>query len=451
MQLASLALPTGVLPSLRGLCHWSAHRGSARPRRACLVSDAAIAAAAAASSRPPKQMPANVRIEKVIFLGTSSAVPIPGKRNMSSLAVILSSGGAILVDCGEGTQHHIRVCTALRASRIDALLLTHLHGDHCFGLFGLLNSMAMEGRKERVLLVGPEGLRNMVETVLGHSGGWCPEESFDLEFLEIPNTGVPGGHDLVGAQGFGPRHQGFDPELCARADAVPLGFQCGLSLQAVPLVHSLPDWGYLLTEPDRPGVLDAAKAVQLGVPAKSPMLGKLKRGQSVQLQDGSTVCPEQVVGPPIRGRTLAILQDTCDSSAAVRSCTGAACVVHEATFESSMEREAWAKGHSTSTMAAKFAAASGAQQLVLTHFSARYTTSDASAASDGADPAERLGEEARNFLDNKIPVVVAKDFMVLRGDRNFAPEPCLAVKESPWHRTAGPPATGGEAVRSART
>ncbi|CAE8614672.1 unnamed protein product, partial [Polarella glacialis] len=174
----------------------------------------------------------------------------------SSLAVILNTGAAILVDCGEGTQHHMRVSTLLRSGRIEVVLLTHLHGDHCYGIFGLLHTAAMEGRKEPVLLVGPQGLREMVETVFRVSGGWFPEESFKIDFLEIPNTGTEDGEDLVGPNGSGPQKTGFDPERCRRSKPVQLGVKSGLTIQAVPLVHGVPDWGYVLTEPDRPGVLD---------------------------------------------------------------------------------------------------------------------------------------------------------------------------------------------------
>lgn len=413
---------------------------------------AALQAEAGRRSRARRRMPADVRIEKILFLGTSSAVPVPGKRNMSSLAVLLSTGSAILVDCGEGTQHHIRVSTILKASRISAILLTHLHGDHCFGIFGLLNSIAMEGRSEPLLIVGPEGVQGMVQMVLQCSGGWSPD-SFELQFLEIPNCGVQGREDLVGPDGYGPLRQGFNPDRCARAEPVPLGVHSGLTLQAVPLVHGLPDWGYLLTEPDRPGSLDAARALELGVPARSPLLGKLKRGQPVSLPDGSTVVPEQVVGPPVRGRTIAVLQDTCDSTAAIAPCKDAACVIHEATFEQAMEKDAWDKGHSTSTMAAKFAAACSAQRLVLTHFSARYSTSDAAATETG-DPADLLGEEARRVLGEGTPVVVAKDFLVLRGDRNFEPELRLAAKHQPWQpllgAAGGPDGLGNQDIEMAR-
>jgi len=390
-----------------------------------------MAAARAATSAQKRRHTAEaVRIDRVLFLGTGASTPVAGKRNMSSLAVLLSSGGAILIDCGEGTQHQIQLSTLLRAGRVEAVLLTHLHGDHCFGLFGLLQAAAIEGRREPMLLVGPEGLRGMVETVFRSSGGWFPEDSFKLEFLEIPNCGVQGCEDLVGDDGSGPHKLGFNAERCARAPPVRLGTRAGLGLQAVPLPHSVPDWGYVLTERDRPGTLDVAKAIELGVPAKSPLLGRLKGGEPVQLEGGTMVLPSQVVGPTIPGRAFAVLQDTYDSRAAVEPCRGAACVVHEATFEDAMEADALAKGHSTSTMAAKFAAACGAKRLVLTHFSARYSTTGAG----GADKAEALGAEARGVLGAGAPVVVATDFMVLRADKGFEPEGELAMKRPPRHQ-----------------
>lgn len=371
-------------------------------------------------------------IDRVMFLGTGSAVPVPGQRNMSSLAVMLNTGAAIIVDCGEGTQHHIKVSKFLKLSRVEVILLTHLHGDHCYGLFGLLQTAALEGRKDPLLIVGPQGLRTMVETVLLSSGGWYSEESFQINYLEIPNTGTPGGESLVGPFGSGPRGLGFHPDRCRHAAAVQLGVLAGLRIQAVPLVHGLPDWGYVLTEPDRPGKLNAAKALELGIPAKSRMLGQLKQGQTVRLDDGSMVSPAQVLGPTIPGRTVAILQDTSDASAAIEPCRGAACVVHEATFEDGMETEAIGKGHSTSTMAARFAASCQAKHLVLSHFSARYArTSEADPSTP--DPAQKLGDEAREILGDDVKVTVAQDFMVLRGD-HFEPEQELAVKKYPWHR-----------------
>lgn len=369
---------------------------------------------------------AEVRIDKILFLGTGAAVPVPGQRNMSSLAVLLSTGSAIMVDCGEGTQHHIKASTFLKTARLEAILLTHLHGDHCFGLFGLLNTMASDGRKDPVLIVGPEGVQQMVEATFRPAGGWNLEEGFPLVFKEIPSCQPSG--DLRGPAG-----KGFLSEHCRKAAPVALDDWAGMKLQAVPMVHSVPDWGYIITEPDRPGALDVAKAIELGVPKKSPMLGQLKSGKSVTVASGAVIQPEQVLKPSVSGRRVAVLQDTCDACAAIEPCRSAACVIHEATFEETMTVEALAKGHSTSSMAADFAAACGARRLVLTHFSARYSLSSSDAT--GSDPAERLGMEARRKLGpDGPPVVVARDFMVLRGDRNFEPDQALAVKRPPWHR-----------------
>lgn len=342
---------------------------------------------------------------------------------MASLAVVMTTGAVIMVDCGEGTQHHIKVSTSVRPARIEAILLTHLHGDHYFGLFGLLHTMAMDGRTDPVSLVGPVGVQKMVKVIFETSGGWCSEGAFPLEFVEIPNCGA-GNEDLVDPDGLG-----FSAERCKTAAPFPLGVHAGLAVQAVPLVHTVPDWGYVFREPDRLGALDVARATELGVPP-GPLLGELKRGREVEVEDGTVVSPEQVLKPPVPGRTLAVLLDSADSCAALEPCRAAECIVHEATFQDSMREDALAKGHSTSSMAASFAAACGAKQLVLTHFSARYSTDTL-----GTDLAESLGIEARNRLGvSGPPVVVAKDFMVLRGDRDFEPDSALALRMPPWYR-----------------
>merc|ERR1711879_159865 len=104
---------------------------------------------------------------------------------------------------------------------------------------------------------------------------------------------------------------GFSSARCARSPPVCIGVRANLSIQAVPMVHSVPDFWYVLTEPEKPGALDPARALALGVP-QGPLLGQLKRGQVVKLPDGTTVSPEQVIGSAVSGRTVAVLQDTCD-------------------------------------------------------------------------------------------------------------------------------------------
>eukprot|EP00397_Hematodinium_sp_SG-2012_P009849 GEMP01009946.1.p1 GENE.GEMP01009946.1~~GEMP01009946.1.p1 ORF type:complete len:351 (-),score=70.65 GEMP01009946.1:1007-2059(-) len=347
----------------------------------------------------------HVAIQSVVFLGTCSALPVPGKRNVSSMALTLTNGSIIMVDCGEGTQHHVKVCTLTKSSKIDAIFLTHLHGDHCFGIFGLLFSMQMEGRKNMIYIVGPEGVKDLVMGVLRHSGGWHAD-NYPLEFVEIPNA----------------RHEKNSPVCLGN-----LSF--GLTVTAVPLMHSLTCWGYVFQEDDKPGKLDINKAVELGVP-KGPLLKKLKEGLAVETPGGITVEHNQVVGVPTRGRKVAVLQDTCDSSYAVETCRDADLIIHEATFEKALKTEAIEKAHSTSEMAGKFATQCNAKILALTHFSSRYVEN----SKVEGDPALILKVEAEEVFSG--PVILAKDFMAL--DSKFIPLAGLHVTRNPWHRDDAP-------------
>eukprot|EP00811_Abedinium_folium_P000565 NODE_10518_length_1346_cov_3.393765.p1 GENE.NODE_10518_length_1346_cov_3.393765~~NODE_10518_length_1346_cov_3.393765.p1 ORF type:complete len:355 (+),score=131.75 NODE_10518_length_1346_cov_3.393765:67-1131(+) len=346
------------------------------------------------------------RIRQVTFLGTAAAAPSPGKRNVSALA-LSTQLGAVLVDCGEATQHQLGVCTALKASQIAAICITHMHGDHCFGIFGLLAALALEGRKEPIDIVGPVGLREMVETVLRLGGGWTAEDHFLLRFTEL------------------------NP---AMAD-VPCGRFAGLEVRAYRMVHSIAAFGFVFREPEELGRLDAANAIALGCPQSA--LGRLKGGQDVSVEvDGRTVTvsPADCVGPPRPGRVVAVLQDTSDASTAAEACLGADLVIHECTFEASMRGPALEKGHSTTQMAAEFAQAVGAKRLCLTHFSTRYV-----ATSTREDRGAELAEEASRFCS--CPVNAACDFLVLDGGNSFVPRKELARKRSIWDVVEQPAAT----------
>ena len=117
--------------------------------------------------------PARVSVAQrssVSFLGTSSAQPVPGKRNMSSLVIATEAGSGIMVDCGEGTQHQLMRSMDVKVTKISAIFITHLHGDHCYGLFGLLSTLALNGRSLPLPVLGPVGVKEMVMTVLRLSG-----------------------------------------------------------------------------------------------------------------------------------------------------------------------------------------------------------------------------------------------------------------------------------------
>lgn len=107
-----------------------------------------------------------------MFVLSGSAIPSPGRRNTSALAFLHTNGSITLLDCGEATQHQIMRSQSIRLTKIDVILITHLHGDHCFGLFGLLLTVGAQGRTEPIVLIGPVGIRKMMEAVFSASGGF---------------------------------------------------------------------------------------------------------------------------------------------------------------------------------------------------------------------------------------------------------------------------------------
>lgn len=288
-----------------------------------------------------------VKFSKLVFLGTGSAIPSPGRRNTSAIALNLSNASTILLDCGEATQHQLMKSQSVSFSKISTICITHLHGDHCFGLFGLLCTEASQGRVDPVVLVGPVGLRTMVTTVLKASGGFV---GFPLHFLElVPEQPYP---DLGIING-------------------------GVRLEAYPLRHRVASFGYVLREGTKPGAMLVARAKELGASGRE--LGQLKDGKDVVLASGVVVRSEDCVGPPIRARSIALLQDTYDSTSALAACQDVDLLIHECTYHASLRAKALEHGHSTSAMVGEYGAACAARMVVMTHFSNRYDTKEQTA------------------------------------------------------------------------
>ena len=273
-------------------------------------------------------------VTSLTFLGTGSAIPSP-RRSTSALAVSLSSGSVVLLDCGEGAQLQLHRCR-ISPARIDAILITHLHGDHFFGLFGLLSTMSACGRVQPVTIVAPPPLRAMVEAVLGGAGG-----------LELPLRFIP----------------------LEEGRAHDVGLVAGLHVQASPLQHRVPAFAYTLTEQKRPGSVLAERARELGV--VGPQMRQLKDGQSVVTPMG-VVQPADCVADLRSPFRMALVQDCSDCSAAYPTLQGVDLLIHECTYEAGWEEKAAGFGHSTSTQAGRVAREVGAKALILTHFSARY-------------------------------------------------------------------------------
>lgn len=302
----------------------------------------------------------------VTFLGTSAGVPT-SRRNVSALA--LRHGGSWdLFDCGEGTQHQL-MRTPLSVHKLDRVFISHLHGDHCLGLFGLLGSRSMNNATKPLTVIGPPGLRSMVETVLSTT---ATHLSYPLDFVEVPDSGG------------------------RVADAIDH------SVVAFPLTHRVTSHAWLVTEADRPGHFDAEKASALGV-AAGPDFGRLRRGESVTLEDGTIVAPDDLVGPPQRGRRIVVAGDNSDPVRLLTATGAVDVLVHEATYtEPIVESIGDDHGHSTAARVARAAQEHGVANLVLTHFSPRYTDS-------GPGPTiDDLFAEAREHFDGNLHL--AEDF-----------------------------------------
>ena len=162
---------------------------------------------------------------RFMFLGTASAVPRPGHRNVSAMLLQFSCGSLTLIDCGEATQHQLMRST-VRMGSIDNILLTHLHGDHCFGLFGLMHTLNMGGRKSAIQIYGPSGTDELVRTVFRLTGGW---NGFEIKVTELaPNN----------LHTFDIRYGTSSEQVLA-------------SVLACPMVHRLASFGYVISEPEQ--------------------------------------------------------------------------------------------------------------------------------------------------------------------------------------------------------
>jgi ribonuclease Z len=274
----------------------------------------------------------------VIPLGTASAVPTE-TRHLSALA-LERKGRVLLFDCGEGTQYRLQDA-GLSWVRVDAIFVTHLHGDHCYGLPGLLSTMALQQRTDPVTLVLPPGGSAMLRAV----PGVAPDRlSFPVEIVRLAASSEPG--------------------VVYETDE--------FVVEARRLDHR-GDFavGFRFEERPRPGRFDPKRARTLGVP-EGPAFGRLQGGESVSLPDGTTVRPEQVLGPPRPGIAVAYVTDArpCDGGRALAA--GADLLYHDATFADEHAARAERTGHSTAQEAAAVARAAGAERLLLGHLSARY-------------------------------------------------------------------------------
>jgi ribonuclease Z len=302
---------------------------------------------------------------QITFLGTSSGVPTRS-RNVSSIALRLPQRAEVwLFDCGEGTQHQL-LRSDLKVSQITRIFVTHMHGDHTYGLMGLLASCGLAGNPSRIDIYGPPKLDDYLK-----ASGRYSQTHFSYP-IKV-HTVQPG---VVFE----------DDEFIVTCEA---------------LTHRVPAFGYRVAEKDRPGRFDVERATALGIPS-GPLYGKLKRGEAVTLADGRIINGAALCGETEVGRKFVYCTDTIFCENAIALAQHADVLVHEATFAHQDAELAYQRLHSTSTMAAQVALGAQVRQLIMTHFSPRYAPGNAIVLDD-------LLQEARAIFPN---TTMARDFLV---------------------------------------
>ncbi len=301
---------------------------------------------------------------QITFLGTSSGVPTRA-RNVSSVALRLPQRAELwLFDCGEGTQHQI-LRSDLKSSQLSRIFVTHMHGDHIFGLMGLLASCGLAGNVERVDMYGPPGLNEYIQAALRYSH---THFSYPVKVHAVRPGVIYEDHEFT--------------------------VSCGL------LHHRIPAFGYRIAEKDRSGRFDVEKAKALQIPP-GRIYGQLKRGETVTLADGRVINGKDLCGPTEIGRKIAYCTDTVYCEGAVELAQDADVLIHEATFAHQDADLAFQRLHSTTTMAAQTALVAKAKRLLMTHFSPRYAPGNTLELKD-------LLQEARAIFPNTD---MAYDFM----------------------------------------
>ncbi|MEM3039251.1 MAG: ribonuclease Z [Candidatus Methanomethylicaceae archaeon] len=292
---------------------------------------------------------------RVVVLGSSGGLPTP-ERGLP--AVILEGGGwIILMDCGEGTQRQMMRAGYSLCKKMK-VFITHLHGDHVFGLPGMIQSMNLLNRIHPLEVYGPKGLKDFIEDTTIST---MSEPNFDLSIFEVEEGEIFSSRDLV--------------------------------VRGVWADHSRANMSYRVNFGRNQGKFHPERAKELGIP-EGPLWGMLKSGKSVILEGGRVVEPKEVLGEIVPGISVVYTGDTRYCERVVELANGADLLIHEATFGSDLAERAREEGHSTAEDAAMVASSAGVKKLILTHISSRYPD------------AKILEDEARRIFQN---VEVARD------------------------------------------
>jgi len=315
---------------------------------------------------------------KLTFLGTSAGAPTK-QRNVTALAIeclnIYNSGSQqhskpqhnsnqnkksrpwLLIDCGEGTQQQL-LHTKLSLRQLTAICITHVHGDHCYGLPGLLASAAMSGRRNPLTLIAPNAIATLLETIVSTTALYLP---FTLDFVSI--------EDLL------------SQESDKGKVTLELDGQQQIMIEVYRLSHRVPSHGFGVTQTISRRTLNTDKLKENGIPA-SALWGKLQQGEDVIIEDGQQLRSADYVHNDMQRTKVVVAGDNDTPECLSDAVADTDLLVHEATYKHEVLMAIQARNpefdpmHSSAHIVGTFAQKIGVQNLILTHFSARYQSFD---------------------------------------------------------------------------
>jgi ribonuclease Z len=273
----------------------------------------------------------------VTILGNNSALPAYDRHPTAQLVTLNEQ--LFLIDCGEGTQMQISRYR-IRHSKFGHIFISHLHGDHYFGLIGLITSMGLLGREHPLNLYGPPPLKDIIEMQLKVANTNLP---FTLVFHPLEKEGLILDHPKYSVSCFETRHR-------------------------------IPCYGFLISEKRNPRKIIREQVIQKGIPAS--FYDQLKKGHDYINKNGEVIRNETVTYPNLPNSMYAFCADTMYTESIAEKVKNANLLYHETTYLKDLEERATARFHSTTVQAAKFAIQANAKKLLIGHFSSKYEKLD---------------------------------------------------------------------------
>ena len=272
----------------------------------------------------------------VTILGCGSALPT--RINYPSSQLLELRDKQFLIDCGEGCQIRMRQY-AVKTNRLNHIFISHLHGDHCFGLIGLLSSFGMLDRTADMHIHAHPDLEKILRAQLDY---FCEGMSYKVFFEPIN----PSRHELV-----------YEDR--------------SVEVYSIPLKHRVPCCGYLFAEKERERHIIREMIDAYQVPVRE--IARIKQGADFVTEDGRVISNERLTTPASPAIRYVYCSDTAYSEKIIPWIEGVDCLYHEATLDSSLFPRAKETMHSTALQAAEIARMARVRQLIIGHFSARYT------------------------------------------------------------------------------